>query len=69
MSLKQLNGIINTEMLQGAIEKIFFLEHAELFSNEVKQIKSEQKMAPEIDSISQLDPFLDNRNILRVGEK
>ena len=56
-------------MLQGAIEKIFFLEHAELFSNEVKQIKSEQKMAPEIDSISQLDPFLDNRNILRVGEK
>ena len=26
-------------------------------------------MTPEIDSISQLDPFLDNRNILRVGEK
>ena len=54
-------------MIQKAQEKIFFLVQAESFANEIKQLKSEKKMVPESSSISQLDPFLDNRGILQVG--
>ena len=52
-------------MIQKAQEKIFFLVQAVSFA--IKQLKSEKKMVPESISISQLDPFLDNRGILRVG--
>ena len=65
--LNQLNDSIDTEMIQKAQEKIFLLVQAESFANEIKQLKSEKKMVPESSSISQLDPFLDNRGILRVG--
>ena len=65
--LNQLNDSIDTEMIQKAQEKIFFLVQAESFANEIKQLKSEKKMVPESSSICQLDPFLDNRGILRVG--
>ena len=54
-------------MIQKAQEKIFLLVQAESFANEIKQLKSEKKMVPESINISQLDPFLDNRGILRVG--
>ena len=67
--LNQLNDSIDTEMIQKAQEKIFFLVQVELFANEIKQLKSEKKMVPESSSVSQLDPFLDNRGILRVGER
>ena len=65
-SLNQLNDSIDTEMIQKPQEKIFLLVQAESFASEIKQLKSEKKMVPESSSISQLDPFLDNRNILRV---
>ena len=66
-SLNQLNYGIDTEMIQKAQEKIFLLVQAESFANEIKQLKSEKKMVPESSGISHLDPFLDNRGILRVG--
>ena len=66
-SLNQLNDSIDTEMIQKAQEKIFLLVQTESFANEIKQPKSEKKMVPEISSISQFDPFLDNRGILSVG--
>ena len=56
-------------MIQKAQEKIFLLVQAESFANDIKQLKSQKKMVPESSSISQLDPFLDNRGILRVGER
>ena len=65
--LNQLNDSIDTEMIQKAQEKIFLLVQAESFANEIKQLRSEKKMVPESSSISQLDPFLDNRGIVRVG--
>ena len=65
--LNQLNDSIDTEMIQKAQEKIFLLVQAESFANEIKQLKLDKKMVPESSSISQLDPFLDNRGILRVG--
>ena len=65
--LNQLNDSTDTKMIHKAQEKIFFLVEAESFANEIKQLKSEKKMVPESSSISQLDPFLDNRGILRVG--
>ena len=40
---------------------------AESLANEIKQLKSEKKMVPESSGSSQLDPFLNNRGILRVG--
>ena len=64
--LNQLNDSIDTEMIQKAQEKIFLLVQAESFANEIKQLKSEKKMVPESSNISQLDPFLDNRGIVRV---
>ena len=67
--LNQLNDSIDTEMIQKAQEKIFLLVRGESFANEIKQLKSEKKMVPESSSISQLDPFLDNRGILRVGRR
>ena len=65
--LNQLNDSIDTEMIQKAQEKIFLLVQAESFANEIKQLRSEKKMVPESSSISQLDLFLDNRGIVRVG--
>ena len=66
-SLNQLNDSIDTEMIQNTQEKIFLLVQTESFANEIKQLKSDKKMVPESSGISQLDPFLDNRGILRVG--
>ena len=66
-SLNQLNDSIDTEMIQKAQEKTFLLVQAESFANEIKHLKSEKKMIPESSGISQLDPFRDNRGILRVG--
>ena len=66
-SLNQLNDSIDTEMIQKAQEKIFLLVQAESFANDIKQLKSQKKMVSESSSISQLDPFLDNRGNLRVG--
>ena len=66
-SLNQLNDSIDTEMIQKAQEKTFLLIQAESFANEIKHLKSEKKMIPESSGISQLDPFRDNRGILRVG--
>ena len=66
-SLNQLNDSIDTEMIQKAQEKIFHLVQAESFANDIKQLKSQKKMVPESSSISQLDPFLDNRGNLQVG--
>ena len=54
-------------MIHKAQEKIFLLVQAESFANKIKQLKSEKKMVPESSGISHLDPFLDNRGILRVG--
>ena len=68
-SLNQLNDSVDTEMIQKAQEKIFFLLQAELFANEIKQLRSEKKLFPENSSISHLGPFLDNRGILWVGGK
>ena len=51
-------------MIQKAQEKIVLLLQAELFANEIKQLKSENKMVPVSSGISQLDPFLDNRGVL-----
>ena len=65
--LNQINDSIDTEMIQKAQEKIFFLVQTESFVNEIKKLKSEKKIVPESSSISQLDPFLDNRGILWVG--
>ena len=65
-SLNQLNDSIDTEMIQKAQEKIFFLVQDESLANEIKQLKSEKTMVLESGS-SQLDPFLDNRGILWVG--
>ena len=56
-SLNQLNDSIDTVMIQRSQEKIFLLIKAESFANEIKQLKSVKKMAPE------------NRGILRVGRK
>ena len=39
-------------MIQKAQEKIFLLVQAELFANEIKQLKLEKKMVPESSSIS-----------------
>ena len=66
-SLNQLNDSIDTEMIQNTEEKIFLLIQTGSFTNEIKQLKSEKKMVLESSGISQLDPFLDNRGILRVG--
>ena len=66
-SLNQLNDSIDTERIQKAQEKIFFLVQAKSFANEIKQLKSEKKMVPESSSIRQLDPFLDNRSMLQFG--
>ena len=66
-SLNQLNDSIDTEIIQKAQEKIFLLVQAESFTNKIKQLKSEKKLVPESSGISQLDPLLDNRGILRVG--
>ena len=65
--LNQLNDSIDSEMIQKTLEKIFLLVQTESFANEIKQLKSEKKMVPESSGISQLDPTLDNRGILRVG--
>ena len=65
--LNQWNNSIDTEMIQKAQEKIFLLLQAESFVNEIKQLKSENKMVPESSGISQLDQFLDNRGVLRNG--
>ena len=54
-------------MIRKAQERIFFLVQAESFANEIKQLKLEKNMVPESSSTSQLDPFLDNTGILRVG--
>ena len=51
-SFKQLNDIIDTEMIQKIKEKIFFLVQAESFVSEIKQLISEKKMVPESTSIS-----------------
>ena len=66
-SLNQLNDSIDTERIQKAREKIFFLVQAKSFANEIKQLKSEKKMVPESSSIRQLDPFLDNRSMSQFG--
>ena len=55
-------------MIQKAQEKIFLSVQAESFANEIKQLKSEKKMVPESNSISQLDPFLDSRALMGWGE-
>ena len=65
--MNQLNYSIDTEMIHKAQEKIFLLVQAESFANEIKQLKSEKKMVPESSGTSHLDPFLNNRDILRVG--
>ena len=65
-SLNQLNDSIDTEMIQKAQEKIFLLVQAESFTTKIKQLKSEKKLVPESSGISQLDPLLHNRGILRV---
>ena len=66
-SLNQLNDSIDAEMIRKAQEKIFLLVQAESFVNEIKQLKSAKKMVPESSGISQLDLFLDDKGILRVG--
>ena len=55
-------------MIQKAQKKIFFLvQQADLFVNEIKQLKLSKKVVPENINISQLDPSLDSWGILRVG--
>ena len=66
-SLNQLNDSIDIEIIQKVQQKIFLLVQAESFANEIKQQKTEKKMIPESSGISQLDPFLDNKGILRVS--
>ena len=66
-SLKQLHDIIDTEMVQKAKGKLFV--QAKSFANEIKQLKREKEMIPESSTASQLDPFLDNRGLLHVGER
>ena len=66
-SLNQLNDIIETKMIHKAQEKIFLLIQVESFANEIKQLKSVKKVDPESNSITHLNPLLDNRGNLQVG--
>ena len=50
--MNQLNYSIDTEITQKAQEKIFLLVKAELFANEIKQLKSEKKMVPDSSGIN-----------------
>ena len=66
-SWQQLSQIIDIEMIQKGQATIFKIVQAESFNSEIRQLMSDKKMVPSNSSISQLDPFLVNDNILCVG--
>ena len=66
-SWQQLSQIIDVEMIQKGQAAIFKMVQAESFNSEIRHLMSDKKMVPSKISISQLDPFLDNNNIIRVG--
>ena len=53
-------------MIQKVQERLFLLVQAESFVHKIKKLKSEKKVVSKTSSVSQLDPFLDNRGILWV---
>ena len=66
-SWQQLSQIIDVEMIQRGQAAIFKMVQAESFNSEIRHLMSDKKMVPSNSSISQLDPFLDNDNIIHVG--
>ena len=67
LSWQQLSRIIDVEMIQKGQVAIFKMGQAESFNKEIKHQMSKKGMVPSYSSISQLDPFLDRDNIIRVG--
>ena len=65
-SWQQLSQIIDVEMIQKGQAAIFKMVQAESFKNEIRHLMPDKKMVPSNSSISQMDPFLNNDNIIRV---
>ena len=69
LSRQQLSRTIDVEMIQKGQVAIFKMVQAESFDREIKHLMSKKEMVPNYSSISQLDPFLDSDNIIRVDER
>ena len=54
-------------MIQKGQVEIFRMVQVESFNSEVKHPTSKKRKVPSNSSISQLDPFLESDNIIRVG--
>ena len=67
LSWQQLSRTIDVEMIQKGQVAIFKVVQAEFFDREIKHLMSKKGMVPNYSNISQLDPFLDSDNIVRVG--
>ena len=67
LSWQQLSRTIDVEMIQKGQVAIFKVVQAEFFDREIKHVMSKKGMVPNYSNISQLDPFLNSDNIVRVG--
>ena len=63
---QQLSRIIDVEMIQKGQVAIFKMVQTESFNNEVKHLMLKKWMVPSNSSINQLDPFLNNDDIICV---
>ena len=66
LSWQQLSRTTDAEMIQKDEVAISKMVQAESFNKEIKHLMPENGMVPSYSSISQLDPFLDSDNIIRV---
>ena len=66
LSWQQLSRTIDAEMIQKAQVAISKMVQAESFNKEIKHLMPKKGMVPSYSSISQLDPFLDSDNTIRV---
>ena len=69
LSWQQLSRTIDVEMIHKGQVAILKTVQAESFDREIKQLMSKKGMVPNYSSTSQLDPFLDSDNIIRVRER
>ena len=69
LSWQQLSRTTDAEMIQKDEVAISKMVQAESFNKEIKHLMPKKGMVPSYSSISQLDPFLDSDNIIRVCGK
>ena len=66
-SLNQLEELIKVQQVENAQEKTFKIVQTDAFADEINHLQSKNERHTKGRSINKLDPFLDEKGILRVG--